>query len=75
MRGDEAAKQSAILNALPAHIILLDIPGLIVSANDTWRRLTGGNALQGPAFCIGLNYLDISCASLMSMKLPAAYTP
>ena len=63
LRGAEAAKQAAILNALPAHIILLDMQGLIVSANDTWRRLTGGNALQGPAFCIGLNYLDICDAA------------
>jgi diguanylate cyclase (GGDEF)-like protein/PAS domain S-box-containing protein len=58
LRDAEAAKQAAILNALPAHIVLLDMQGFIVSANDTWRRLTGGNVLQGPAYGIGLNYLD-----------------
>jgi diguanylate cyclase (GGDEF)-like protein/PAS domain S-box-containing protein len=59
LRDTQAAKQAAILNALPAHIVLLDMQGVIVSVNDTWRRLTGGNALQGPAYGIGLNYLDI----------------
>jgi diguanylate cyclase (GGDEF)-like protein/PAS domain S-box-containing protein len=59
LRGTEAAKQAAILNALPAHIVLLDTHGLIVSVNDTWRHLIGGSVLQGPAYGIGLNYLDI----------------
>jgi diguanylate cyclase (GGDEF)-like protein/PAS domain S-box-containing protein len=63
LRGAEAAKQAAILNALPAHIVLLDMQGLIASANDSWRRLACGNALQGAAFGIGLNYLDVCDAA------------
>ncbi len=59
LRDAEAAKQAAILDALPAHIVLLDMQGQIVSVNETWRRLTGGNVLQGPAYGIGLNYLEI----------------
>ncbi len=47
LRGAEAAKQAAILDALPAHIVLLDIQGFIVSANATWRRAVPGNVLQG----------------------------
>jgi diguanylate cyclase (GGDEF)-like protein/PAS domain S-box-containing protein len=58
LRGADAARQAAILNALPAHIVLLDTQGFIVSVNDTWQRL-GDNALQGPAYRIGLDYLEI----------------
>ena len=59
LRDAVAAKQSAILNALPAHVVLLDSQGLIASVNETWQRLTGGSLLWGPAYRIGLNYLDI----------------
>jgi len=59
LRDAEAAKQAAILNALPAHIVLLDSHGFIVSVNETWQRLTGGHPLQGPAYGVGLDYLEI----------------
>jgi diguanylate cyclase (GGDEF)-like protein len=59
LRLSEAAKQAAILNALPAHIALLDTQGRIISVNEAWRRFAGANALQGPEFGIGLNYLAI----------------
>ncbi|MEP6548526.1 MAG: EAL domain-containing protein [Gammaproteobacteria bacterium] len=72
LRDAEAAKQAAILNALPAHVILLDMQGLIVSANDTWRRLITGNALQGPAFGIGVNYLEI-CDAARGDDAPEAH--
>jgi diguanylate cyclase (GGDEF)-like protein/PAS domain S-box-containing protein len=52
-----AAKQAAILNALPAHILLVDTNGLIVSVNDAWHRLACCNALIDPAYGIGVNYL------------------
>jgi PAS domain S-box-containing protein len=55
----EIAKQEAILNALPAHIALLDNHGVIISANDAWRRFEGANVLLAPGHSIGLNYLDI----------------
>ena len=48
LRHREAAKQAAILNALPAHVALLDTQGLIVSVNEAWRRFAGANVLQGP---------------------------
>jgi diguanylate cyclase (GGDEF)-like protein/PAS domain S-box-containing protein len=57
-RGTESAKQAAILNALPARIILLDMQGSIVSMNETWQRLNCGNVLQGPAYGIGHDYLE-----------------
>jgi diguanylate cyclase (GGDEF)-like protein/PAS domain S-box-containing protein len=59
LRDSEAAKQAAILDALPAHIVLLDMRGLIVSVNERWGRFSGGNVLHGPAFRVGANYLDI----------------
>jgi len=48
LRVSEAAKQTAILNALPAHIALLDTQGLIISVNDAWRRFVGANVIQRP---------------------------
>ncbi len=38
LRQDESARQATILNALPAHIALLDAKGFIVSVNQSWRR-------------------------------------
>jgi diguanylate cyclase (GGDEF)-like protein/PAS domain S-box-containing protein len=59
LRHREAAKQAAILNALPANIALLDTQGCIISVNEAWRRFAGANAIQGPGVGIGLNYLEI----------------
>ena len=58
MRHAEAAKQAAILNALPAHIALLDPRGCIVSVNEAWRQFVGAGAVQEPGSEIGVNYLD-----------------
>lgn len=59
MRFNEAAKQVAILNALPAHIALLDAQGRIISVNQAWRQFADANRLQVPAYGVGLSYLDI----------------
>jgi len=55
----ETAKQAAILNALPAHIALLDTTGNIVSVNEAWRRFALENALHYPEHGVGVNYLDV----------------
>lgn len=55
----EASNQAAILNALPAHIALLDIHGVIISVNDAWRRFANANLLSGAGMGVGLNYLAI----------------
>ena len=55
----EVDQQAAILNALPAHIALLDGRGFIVSVNQTWRQFAGTNRLQGPDIGPGLNYLEV----------------
>jgi len=59
LREIEASRQSAILNALPAHIALLDGHGVIISVNQSWREFAAANAFVGPACGVGLNYLDV----------------
>lgn len=59
MRHDAASKQLALLNALPAHIALLDAQGRITSVNQAWRDFAHANQLQAPACGVGLSYLDI----------------
>jgi len=58
LRHNEAAKQAAILNALPAHVALLDARGVIVSVNEAWRRFACENAPQGPGASVGTNFLE-----------------
>ena len=63
LRHSEDARQAAILNALSAHIALLDATGTIISVNDAWRRFGHANVMQGPGYGIGLNYLEVcDCA-------------
>ncbi|MEP6886007.1 MAG: EAL domain-containing protein [Gammaproteobacteria bacterium] len=59
LREVTAAKQAAILDALPAHIILLDADGFIVSVNDAWHKLPRSNVLIDPQYEIGRNYLTV----------------
>ena len=59
LRYHEAAKQAAVLNALPAQIALLDPHGIIVSVNDTWRRRGDLNLLRHADYGIGVNYLAV----------------
>jgi PAS domain S-box-containing protein len=58
LRQNEAT-QSSVLNALPAHIALLDRAGVIVSVNESWRQFAGDNALEDTASAVGQNYLEI----------------
>lgn len=57
LRLNEATRQAAVLNALPAHIAMLDAQGIIVSVNDAWKRFGDANALLGTGHGIGVNYL------------------
>jgi PAS domain-containing protein len=54
-----AAERASILNALPAHIALLDAHGHIVAVNETWRRFATANAYRSSNFAVGQNYLDV----------------
>lgn len=63
LRVNEAVKQAAILDALPAQIALLDIQGRITSVNDAWLRLAGKDTIQGAGFEIGQSCLPTSGSS------------
>lgn len=53
----EAARQVAVLNALPAYVILLNCDGRIVSVNDAWRHLTCHTVLLDGSYDDGTDYL------------------
>ncbi len=55
----EAAKQVSILNALPAHVILLNTGGEIASVNASWRGLRCSTVLLDRAYDIGTDYLGL----------------
>ena len=57
LRLSDAARQSAILNALPAHIALIDTAGIIVSVNEAWRHFCDSNVLNSST--VGDNYLEV----------------
>lgn len=54
-----AEMQISILNALPAHIALLDPQGVILAVNEAWQRFASANVLQSPDFFVGQNYLGV----------------
>jgi len=55
----EAATHTAILNALPAHVCLLDRDGIIIAVNRAWRRFAVANAFGGVHHGLGANYLGV----------------
>ena len=55
----EAQTRLDILDAIPAHVALVDIEGVILQTNESWRRFATANLLQGPEFGIGRNYLTV----------------
>ncbi len=59
LRYSEAEKQAAILDALPAHIALLDAQGIILSVNKAWHGFAITNVFHAPGHGIGLNYLEV----------------
>jgi diguanylate cyclase (GGDEF)-like protein/PAS domain S-box-containing protein len=72
LRYADAAKQAAILNALPAHILLLDTNGFIVCVNEAWGLLACKNVLLDPQYAIGLNYLTV-CDNARGHSAPDAH--
>jgi diguanylate cyclase (GGDEF)-like protein/PAS domain S-box-containing protein len=59
LRHINAARQAAVLDALPAHIALVDTRGFITSVNEAWRKFAVANKLQSPGYAVGVNYLEI----------------
>lgn len=54
-----AATMVAIIDALPAHIALIDAQGLLISVNNKWRQFATDTELQGSKFEVGQNYIEI----------------
>ena len=54
-----ATTMTAILNALPAHICLLDTKGKIISINQSWRLFALFNKWPDPEQAVERNYLEI----------------
>ena len=54
----EAVRQTAILNAIPAHVALLDKQGIIVSSNQAWKRFADANFAVKGAHEIGTSYFE-----------------
>ncbi|MBQ2263009.1 MAG: response regulator [Loktanella sp.] len=52
-----ADERAAILDSLPAHIVLLDEDGAIVAVNDRWRSHSVANDYSGENGLIGQNYI------------------
>ena len=59
MRRGDAARQAAILDALPAHICLIDASGVVTSINGAWRHFAELNGYRDPGLGLGANYLEV----------------
>ncbi|WP_159595281.1 PAS domain-containing protein [Hydrogenophaga sp. BPS33] len=57
-RGWAVGDQIALLNAMPAHIAVLDPEGVIVTVNDAWRDFAEENGLSDADYSVGRNYLE-----------------
>lgn len=51
--------QETILDALPAHIALLDEDGVILAVNASWRKVAEANSLSSGNYGVGTNYLEV----------------
>ncbi len=54
----EALLRTTVLDALPAHIAVLDQSGLVLNVNEAWRRFARENDNRDPTFGVGQNYLE-----------------
>ena len=59
IRRSRSAKQTAILDALPTHIALLDTQGIIVSVNEAWRHFASANLPQIAGYGVARSYIEI----------------
>ncbi|WP_454062081.1 PAS domain-containing sensor histidine kinase [Candidatus Nitrospira salsa] len=50
---------SAILDALPAHIAMVNTDGVILFVNQAWKRFAKANAFKGPRCGMGSSYIKI----------------
>lgn len=63
LRHNDNVRQATILNALPAHIALLDSQGRIVSVNQAWQQFGNASSPDHAQDQVGTNYLE-TCDSV-----------
>ncbi len=71
LRHRGANDHTALINALPAHVAVLDAQGIIVSVNTAWRQFEATEPSYGPGAKVGRNYVDI-CDSASEFGLREA---
>lgn len=54
-----AHRQAAILDALPAHVAVLDGSGDIIAVNRGWREFAGENGFDRADWGVGTNYIAV----------------
>lgn len=54
-----AARQAEILDALPAHVAVLDVDGTISAVNRAWREFARANELTDVDCGVGTNYFAV----------------
>jgi len=59
IRSADAAARSALIDALPAHVALLDGEGNVLEVNDAWRDFGRANHYVGNDLGEGRNYLTV----------------
>lgn len=52
--------QRAILDALPAHLALVDADGIVRAVNAAWVAFGSANASEDPAHGVGVSYLSVA---------------
>jgi PAS domain-containing protein len=58
LRLGEAKHLDDVVDALPAHVAVLNAHGTIVSVNAAWEQFADENGLRSPAHGVGTSYLD-----------------
>lgn len=58
-RRNDAARQAAILDALPAHVALVNARGAITSVNRAWTKFSDDALTDAASTGVGSNYLEV----------------
>jgi diguanylate cyclase (GGDEF)-like protein/PAS domain S-box-containing protein len=65
------AQQADLLNALPAHVAVLDSQGAIISVNKAWRQFDTAEPSHCPGLEVGTNYAEV-CESASTTDMSDA---
>jgi diguanylate cyclase (GGDEF)-like protein/PAS domain S-box-containing protein len=59
LRHDSSNRQAAVLDALPAHVAVLDSQGVVTSVNEAWRQSGIAEPMHARGPEVGCNYVEI----------------